>query len=408
MARSPSSRCARRSCTTAEQRQIQTALSRRARRVVHRDPKRLGELQRADPPERDRRDHRLVPADHDLRLDSLPVAVRGADPADDRQRRADRARGLLALGARGLRRDGGGVPHDHRLLDLRHDHRLRPRAREPPAHAPRRRSPRSSTRPSGRPCGGRWRRRSSRSLPVGALFFFGGDTLKDFAFAILIGIGISAFSTLFIAAPFLAVLLEKAPEYKRQAMQRRRGREAGRVGRHPRAGRAGARYAGGGCGGHRRTARGAPLGERGVPARASSAAPQRSQAARPRTLTLRASYTWGHERPGRRRAAARLRAPARRHRLRDARPRGGRRARGRPGAASGRRSRRDARRRPRHAAGVARRGRPARRAPRRGVRAGVAKAGLVRREEMDDLALRVAQLEHRIRLLEHDPAKVAH
>ena len=38
----------------------------------------------------------------------------------------------------------------------------------------------------------------------------------------------------------------------------------------------------------------------------------------------------------------------------------------------------------------------------------LAKAGLVRREEMDDLALRVAQLEHRIRLLEHDPAKVAH
>ena len=36
------------------------------------------------------------------------------------------------------------------------------------------------------------------------------------------------------------------------------------------------------------------------------------------------------------------------------------------------------------------------------------KAGLVRRDEMDDLALRVAQLEHRIRLLEHDPAKVAH
>jgi SecD/SecF fusion protein len=54
-------------------------------------------------------------------------------------------------------------------------------------------------------------------LPVSALFFFGGETLQDFAFAILIGIGISAFSTLFIAAPFLAVLLEHAPEYKRQA-----------------------------------------------------------------------------------------------------------------------------------------------------------------------------------------------
>jgi polyhydroxyalkanoate synthesis regulator phasin len=30
------------------------------------------------------------------------------------------------------------------------------------------------------------------------------------------------------------------------------------------------------------------------------------------------------------------------------------------------------------------------------------KAGLVRREELDDLALRVAQLEHRLRLLERD------
>jgi SecD/SecF fusion protein len=51
-------------------------------------------------------------------------------------------------------------------------------------------------------------------LPVSALYFFGGDTLKDFAFAILVGISISAFSTIFIAAPFLAVLLERSPEYK--------------------------------------------------------------------------------------------------------------------------------------------------------------------------------------------------
>jgi hypothetical protein len=41
--------------------------------------------------------------------------------------------------------------------------------------------------------------------------------LQDFAFAILIGISISAFSTIFIAAPFLAVLLERAPEYKGRA-----------------------------------------------------------------------------------------------------------------------------------------------------------------------------------------------
>jgi SecD/SecF fusion protein len=51
-------------------------------------------------------------------------------------------------------------------------------------------------------------------LPVGALLLFGGETLQDFAFAILIGISISALSTIFVAAPFLAVLLERAPEYK--------------------------------------------------------------------------------------------------------------------------------------------------------------------------------------------------
>jgi SecD/SecF fusion protein len=58
-------------------------------------------------------------------------------------------------------------------------------------------------------------------LPVTALYFFGGDTLQDFAFAILIGIGISAFSTIFIAAPFLAVLLERDPEYKQRRAERK-------------------------------------------------------------------------------------------------------------------------------------------------------------------------------------------
>ena len=51
-------------------------------------------------------------------------------------------------------------------------------------------------------------------LPVTALVLFGGETLKDFAFAILIGIGVSAFSTIFIAAPFLGVLLERSPEFR--------------------------------------------------------------------------------------------------------------------------------------------------------------------------------------------------
>jgi SecD/SecF fusion protein len=59
-------------------------------------------------------------------------------------------------------------------------------------------------------------------LPVGALYLFGGEVLQDFAFAILIGISISAFSTIFIAAPFLAVLLEHAPEYKGRAAREKR------------------------------------------------------------------------------------------------------------------------------------------------------------------------------------------
>jgi SecD/SecF fusion protein len=53
-------------------------------------------------------------------------------------------------------------------------------------------------------------------LPVTALILFGGDTLKEFAFALLIGIGSGAFSTVFIATPFLVVLKEREPEYAKR------------------------------------------------------------------------------------------------------------------------------------------------------------------------------------------------
>jgi SecD/SecF fusion protein len=53
-------------------------------------------------------------------------------------------------------------------------------------------------------------------LPIGTLYFFGGDTLKDFAFALLVGIGAGAYSSIFIAAPLLAVLKEREPEYARR------------------------------------------------------------------------------------------------------------------------------------------------------------------------------------------------
>jgi SecD/SecF fusion protein len=56
-------------------------------------------------------------------------------------------------------------------------------------------------------------------LPVGALFFFGGATLKDFAFALLVGVTSGAYSSIFIAAPLVNVWKEREPEYARRRSQ---------------------------------------------------------------------------------------------------------------------------------------------------------------------------------------------
>jgi SecD/SecF fusion protein len=53
-------------------------------------------------------------------------------------------------------------------------------------------------------------------MPVGSLLVFGGDTLKDFAFALLIGIGSGAYSSIFIAAPLLTMWKEREPEWERK------------------------------------------------------------------------------------------------------------------------------------------------------------------------------------------------
>jgi SecD/SecF fusion protein len=53
-------------------------------------------------------------------------------------------------------------------------------------------------------------------LPVGALFLYGGATLKDFAFALIVGIASGAYSSIFIAAPLLTILKEREPEYVRR------------------------------------------------------------------------------------------------------------------------------------------------------------------------------------------------
>jgi len=54
-------------------------------------------------------------------------------------------------------------------------------------------------------------------LPVVSLFLFGGDTLKDFAVALMVGITAGAYSSIFIATPLLAMWKEREPEYARRA-----------------------------------------------------------------------------------------------------------------------------------------------------------------------------------------------
>ena len=56
-------------------------------------------------------------------------------------------------------------------------------------------------------------------LPVGSLLLFGGATLKDFAFALLVGIASGAYSSIFIAAPLLTIWKEREPEYARRVGQ---------------------------------------------------------------------------------------------------------------------------------------------------------------------------------------------
>ena len=53
-------------------------------------------------------------------------------------------------------------------------------------------------------------------LPIAALEVLGGATLKDFAFALLIGVTAGAYSSIFIAAPLLTMWKEREPEYKRR------------------------------------------------------------------------------------------------------------------------------------------------------------------------------------------------
>jgi SecD/SecF fusion protein len=54
----------------------------------------------------------------------------------------------------------------------------------------------------------------STLLGVGSIFLFGGETLKDFAFALLVGIASGTYSSIFIAAPVLTEWKEREPTYR--------------------------------------------------------------------------------------------------------------------------------------------------------------------------------------------------
>src|SRR5207244_10647411 len=51
-------------------------------------------------------------------------------------------------------------------------------------------------------------------LPILSLLLFGGATLKDFAFALFVGVASGTYSSIFIASPMLALLKEREPRYQ--------------------------------------------------------------------------------------------------------------------------------------------------------------------------------------------------
>ena len=56
----------------------------------------------------------------------------------------------------------------------------------------------------------------STLFPVVALMIFGGETLQDFAFALLVGVASGAYSSIFIAAPVVVLWKEREPVYVRR------------------------------------------------------------------------------------------------------------------------------------------------------------------------------------------------
>ena len=56
----------------------------------------------------------------------------------------------------------------------------------------------------------------STLFPIGALMLFGGETLRDFGFALLVGVASGAYSSIFIAAPLVVAWKEREQIYRRR------------------------------------------------------------------------------------------------------------------------------------------------------------------------------------------------
>ncbi len=66
-------------------------------------------------------------------------------------------------------------------------------------------------------------------LPILSLLLFGGATLKDFAFAMMVGTLTGAYSSIFVASPILAVLKEREPRYRQLRARLERAPERRRL-----------------------------------------------------------------------------------------------------------------------------------------------------------------------------------
>ena len=152
-------------------------------------------------------------------------------------------------------------------------------------------------------------------MPVGSLLLFGGETLKDFAFALLVGVLSGAYSSIFIATPVLVEWKEREKTYMRRrrmmlAAVRRahpgvRAGHAGRAGaarpprRRPR--RGGCRH-GGAAAPRRPPSPRAPAARRAASAgrpgaRSTTTAPRRAPPAGRATAAARAARATAAEPP---------------------------------------------------------------------------------------------------------------